>query len=549
MCILAPTAQMQLVQGLWKIVIVCAVVIAGLVLVALERDGTLAPNVSSWLLWLPLEAVALLALGVSLVDTIAVCVRRNAAPRAALCSRALLLGCSMCLVALVVLIVLGSQTAVGQGVLPFSIQLTPVYPLLVCIALWFSVKCSSAQRAEGFAERFCLGGCFACFLIACGFPAVVLIGLKLDRLLDFVPWAVAMAPLFVLDAAGLVANCGCCALWCIREREARLQRAEGMPAGFAVLTVLTSALLLPCAVAQTVLCVKGDSLDPKSRELDPIYAVIPLLLGWGVPFLVIVGDVTTRGVRWCDRRRIESYERMRTVLSARDEQSKRNLLLPSSSQPGRGEGGEGSDEEDGHIALMNAGGHLGVEEQQRRSDAALTLGDGRSVSAASSVSAARIGDAAELAAGLVRQRARSSDDPAASRRGLRCALLSARKSQSNPSLHSLAASTEAEEARVQLEAHLAVLVTTRDPAEAGAQLGEAQELVRAHATLRSPEIKQAVLRASSEARGNLGEQWSTALAAQCGRALREFSYSKTALRRMKSARSRSATEEENLVQT
>ena len=65
MCILPPTAQMQLVQGLWKIVIVCAVVIAGLVLVALERDGTLAPNVSSWLLWLPLEAVALLALGIT----------------------------------------------------------------------------------------------------------------------------------------------------------------------------------------------------------------------------------------------------------------------------------------------------------------------------------------------------------------------------------------------------------------------------------------------------------------------------------------------------
>ncbi len=68
-------------------------------------------------------------------------------------------------------------------------------------------------------ERFCLEGCFGSYLVALGFPGVVLIGLKLDQLLVWVPSSVAMIPFFILDVVGLLLNCDCCAVWVVCEHD------------------------------------------------------------------------------------------------------------------------------------------------------------------------------------------------------------------------------------------------------------------------------------------------------------------------------------------
>ena len=551
MCVLAPPAQLALVQGLWKIVIVCAVVIAGLVLVALQDDGRIAPDVSSFLLWLPLEAVAVLAVAAAGID---VCLlwRHGGVNRAAVCSRALLFGCSLCLIALVALLVIGTgQTSVRRGAIPFSLQLLPIYPLLVCVAVWMSVKCSSAQRAEGFAERFCLSGCFACFLVALGFPAVVMIGLKLDHLLDAIPWAVAMLPLFVLDGAGLVLNCGCCALWCFREREARRRNdVEGMPAGFAVLTVVTSALLLPCAVAQIVLCVKGDSPSPAQHNLDPIYALVPLFVGWGVPCILIIGDVITRCVRWCDRRRIESRERLRAVLSARDEQSKRNLLLGASLDEGSGEA-----ERAGGWGRRDGAADAERGRWRRGSSSSGSSASPRALSGAAPRTAFAAGDDDGDADGVIGGGTASGcarrSEPHAPLAAVYAALgrrveRSAPSAGAPPPASVLSGAAPVLAPRARLEAHFSVLRTTDNAVAATVALRELQSLVKANQELNSGEVKAMLLEASVAARSRLGVQWSKALAASCGRALREFSFSRSALRRI-TARVRSSTEEENLL--
>ena len=562
MCVLSPPAQLALVQGLWKIVVVCAVVIAGLVLVALQDDGRIAPDVSSFLLWLPLEALAVAGVASAGID---VCLlwRRGGVNRATACSRTLLFGCSICLVALVALLVIGTgQTSVRRGTIPFSLQLTPIYPLLVCVAVWTSVKCSSAQRAEGFAERFCLSGCFSCFLIALGFPAVVMIGLKLDHLLDAVPWGVAMVPLFVLDAAGLVLNCGCCALWCFREREAqRRDDVEGMPAGFAVLTVVASALLLPCAVAQIVLCVKGDSPRPAQHNLDPIYALIPLCVGWGVPCIVIVGDIISRCVRWCDRRRIESRERRRAVLSARGEQSKRNLLLDASfgeddAEAYAGAERRGGDGGGGGGAVLSAYGRW-----RRGSSSSGSSASPRALSGGTLLTGDYYyGDADGVIGGGTASGSGRQSERHAHHAVVDAALRRREESSASSvvvlppaSAHPSDALAEAEEElamvlapRARLEEHLVVLRTTDNAVAATVALGELQTLIKANQELNSGDVKALLLDASVAARAHLGTQWSKALALLCGRALREFSFSRSVLRKI-TAGGRSSTEEESLL--
>ena len=100
--------------------------------------------------------------------------------------------------------------------------------------------------------------------------------------------------------------------------------------------------------------------------------------------------------------------------------------------------------------------------------------------------------------------------------------------------------------RARLEAHLSVLWTTDNAVAATVALRELQSLVKANQELNSGEVKSMLLEASVAARSRLGVQWSKALAASCGRALREFSFSRSALRRI-TARVRSSTEEENLL--